>query len=99
MLPDEELIGDQAGHGGDQGPQPAQVGPHDKGIPLRGEAGEEQGGGHVADNLAASYRGKQRVAAHRRGKRLVQHRNAAHVSHEHEQGRKSSQQAPVDASQ
>ena len=29
VLPDEELIGDQAGHGGDQGPQPAQVGPHE----------------------------------------------------------------------
>ena len=54
----DRLERDEACHGRDERAQTAQVCAHDQRLPLIGEPRKQHRCRHVADNLAASYRGK-----------------------------------------
>ena len=47
-----EFVADHAGHGGDQGAQASYVHPQQQFPGVAGEAGQQHGGGHIADKLA-----------------------------------------------
>lgn len=47
-----EFVADDAGHGGDQGAQASYVHAQQQFPGVAGEAGQQHGGGHVADKLA-----------------------------------------------
>ena len=53
-----EFVGDDAGHGGDQGAQAPYVHPQQQLPGVPGETGQQHGGGHVADELAGHYTGQ-----------------------------------------
>ena len=53
-----QLVADHAGHGGDQGAQPAYVNPQQQFPGVAGETGQQHGGRHVADKLAGHDAGQ-----------------------------------------
>ena len=95
LFPRDELIGDQACHGGDQRSQAAQVDPNDQVGKVLCKPGQQQRGGDIADHLAGGHAGKDLVS----GDDLLQHsgegREPSHIADENEEAHKGQQQAVV----
>ena len=55
MIPGDLLVGDEAGHGGDEGAQATQVRAHQQCGPIFGKAGQEQRRGDIAEDLTGQH--------------------------------------------
>ena len=61
----QEFEGNQAGHGGNKCAEAAQINADQQVCRIIGEAGEQNGGGHIGEYLAGQNRGDDLVAADR----------------------------------
>ena len=89
------LVGDEAGHGGYQRAQPAEVAAHDERVPAVGEPRKQQRGGHVAYYLAGEHRDGSLAAGDDGGEKIAEGADVAYVADKYEQCGKRAEQGIV----
>ena len=95
VLAHDVLVRNKRGHRGDERTHAAQIGANDQIAPLVTEAGKQNRGGHIADDLAGRHRHFQRMAADQRARQLVELGHAFHVADEDEEHAEGERQSPV----
>ena len=95
VLAHDVLVRNKRGHRGDERTHAAQIGANDQIAPLVTEAGKQNRGGHIADDLAGRHRHFQRMAADQRARQLVELGHALHVADEDEEHAEGERQSPI----
>ena len=90
-----EPVRDQAGHGGDERPQPAQVHAHQQAGAVRRELRQQQRGRHVRNDLRRQNAGLHFSAAHGVLEEFPHVRQAPDVADEHEEKHEREEQGIV----
>lgn len=89
----------QACHGGNQRPKSPHIDPDEQQIPLFGEAREQQGGRHIADDLADEYSCDHLVALNDLCNGVVQQSDPLQIPNKEKESHKGEQQSVVHAAQ
>ena len=89
------FIGDQAGHGGDQCPQPSQIDADDQLPVVVREPGEQQGSGYIADHLAGDHCSHSFSSCNDIGQHSADRRDPSEISRKNEKSDKSKQQGII----
>ena len=91
--------GDETGQRGHQRPCAADVHAHQQTLVVVGEPAQEDGGGHVADDLTGQRRYRHDPAGQQLAEQLLYRLDPGHVAGEGEERRERHQQPPVHAQQ
>ena len=94
-FPGQLLVGDQACHGGNQRPEAAEIGADQQAAPVRREAGKQQRGWHVADDLAGEHGDGDDVARQNAGEEVLEARDGRQVADEDEERGEGAEQRVV----
>ena len=91
----KQLIGNQAGHGCNQGPQTAQVHTYQQIPSIFGEFRQKQSRRHITDRLAGHNTNHNFIACNQTSQNFTDQRNAAHVPYKYEEKHKGQNQTVV----
>ena len=91
--------GDQACQGGDEGTGTADVHAQEEGGVIGGELGQEDGRGHVTDDLAGQDADKQGILSHQGRKQLADGGDACHVTGKDKEAEEGSKECVIHLSE